>query len=172
MLFCLLFLLPTVQYANVDLPESELLARYAHLQGVDSMTYSSLGTALVLSTDFSRASKILRAFESEFHVEYSKDFPAHLVRRPNLDFLIDEATISKDRWSEQFSQNSLIVLAYKKSVKDGLIGSSDKLVRCRYTLRPWITFEGKRTETAVGIFSFKSGGIVKDRTFAYDPSRN
>ena len=146
-----------------------LLDRYLDKQGIQHTFGASGQFRIPFGCDETIARKALDGFQTEFNIRCSKGWPSTLVTEARTTYTVLGPTDGGSGSWDVFAQESLMRRGFNWLVKHQAAKSTDEFVRCTYSLRPWLTEGGQRTETIDASLTLRSQGRIHTIHFVYDP---
>lgn len=151
-----------------------LLNRFLHVNKADSPGSVSPGPFLSLQMDHKASENLLRRFEDLAGVKFTTG-----TTRGSSWIVWERSCGTKSfdyvpprsgglSWSD-LDADSLIRRAFHRMVALGRAQATDELVRCTYSLRPWITQKYQFTETIQATFTLRNGSVTEEIPTVYDP---
>ncbi|WP_025227220.1 hypothetical protein [Fimbriimonas ginsengisoli] len=145
-------------YRESDADELMQLCRFADQRGV----FAGIITLHMLTLNINVSKKAQLDLAREYHMQYGVDVSKldknHriIIPFPTLSISAPRTPEANLTWS-QGEANWSIKKAFEMVQRHRVFLPNDKIYKVSYKLRPWITTEGRRSDTVIGRFYFLRG---------------
>lgn len=156
---------PQAQPANplsmgtADYEEAQLFCRFLEQNNIRAGMTTGLGITIVPLGHGKISNKLFDSYEMGFGVDLRQRDKRGRIVLPfpviRLEFTVP---ISSQAFLGDFSNSSLLLRAYQIAVNKGRILTSEKVKFCHYSVRAWLTENGKRTEHITSTLCLVSKG--------------